>query len=532
MANSLAVRQEPQDPYQILERYKRRYERARGISLLWWPLMEASYHYCVPGRDLFYYPNQTQGAQKNIKVYDTTQVAATNAFVSKIQRALTPPQQNWAYLEAGEQIPEDQREAINVQLQQATDVIFGYVRASNFDLAIHECYFDLAVGTAVLVLNEGSDSNPLLFASIPLDQVAIEESINHRIETCFRTWKEVRIADIESLWPQAKLTDTMKQQLKEDPAALCKNLIEGVIFEVQDKVTPFRYVLWNNEDLMMNEYHESSEFIIFRWSKINNEVFGRGPIINALPSILSLQTAAYFEMTSANLNICKPYMAYSDGVFNPWTFRMAPNTVIPVAPNTNGQFPIQPLPDVANPAFMQLTSADLRQQINTLMFANPLGNITETPNKTATEIAIRQNNLAEEIGPIFTRLQQEFLQRVIQRIIYILQKKGLLPRITINGREITLKYKSPLTVSQGQQDVEVFMQYQQIMQGLMGAEAALAYLNTVKVPAWIANKLGVDPSLINTEEQMTAFFEARNNEQQQLAIAGAIQNAGQPGNTG
>jgi hypothetical protein len=523
MANSLQVRQEPQDPYQILERYKRRYERARGISYLWWPLMEASYHYCVPGRDLFYYPNQVQGAQKNIKVYDTTQVAATTAFVSKVQRALTPPQQIWAYLEAGEEIPEDQQEELNLQLQKATDVIFGYIRSSNFDLAINECYYDLAVGTAVLVINEGDDDMPLLFGSIPLDQVAIEESINHRIETCFRTWKEVRIADIESLWPKAKLTDTMKQQLKEDPAALCKNLIEGMVFEVTDKITPFRYVLWNNDDLMLNEYHESPEFIIFRWSKINNEVFGRGPIINALPSILSLQTAAYFEMTSANLNICKPYMAYSDGVFNPWTFRMAPNTVIPVAPNTNGQFPIQPLPDVANPAFMQLTSADLRMQINKLMFADPLGSITETPTKTATEISIRQNNLAEEIGPIFTRLQQEFLQRVIQRIIYILQKKGLLPRITINGRAITLKYKSPLTVSQGQQDVQVFLQYQQIMQNLMGPEAALVYLDTVKVPTWIANKLGVDPSLLNSEEKMTAFFEARKLEQQQLAVQGAIE---------
>ena len=514
--------------YDILNQYKRRYDRARAWSYLWWPLMEASYHYCVPSRDLFYYPNQVQGAQKNIKVYDTTQVAATITFVSKVQRALTPPQQVWAYLEAGEDIPEDQKKDADELLQKATDIIFSYIRSSNFDLAINECYYDLAVGTGVLVINEGPDDDPLKFASIPLDQVAIEESINHLVETCFRTWKEVRIIDIESLWPNAKITDAMRAQLKEDHGAIVKNLIEAVIFDVDDKDTPFRYVLWNNDDLMLNEYHESSEFIIFRWSKINNETMGRGPIINALPSILSLQTAAYFEMTSANLNICKPYMAYADGVFNPWTFRMAPNTVIPVAPNTNGQFPIQPLPDVANPAFMQLTSNDLRQQINKLMFADPLGNITETPTKTATEVAIRQNNLAEEIGPIFTRLQQEFLQRVIERIIYILQKKGLLPKLIINGKTIRLKYKSPLTASQGQQDVETFLQYYRILQGIVGPELAMAYINTAKVPVWIANKLGVDPTLVNSEEQMKAFFDARKKEQQQLQIQGAIENAGQP----
>ena len=514
--------------YKTLDLYKRRYKRAQDVAYLWWPVLEACYHYCVPSRDLYYYSNRTQGQQKNIRVYDTTQVAATISFVSKIQRALTPPQQNWAYLEAGEDVPEEMQEEVNLQLQRATDIIFSYIRASNFDLAINECYYDLALGTAVLVINEGPDDNPLLCASIPLDQVAIEESINHRIDTCFRTWYEVRIADIKSMWPRAKLTAAMEQQLKEDPNALAKNLIEAVLYMVDDKVFPYRYVLWNNEDMLLNEEHDSSEFIIFRWSKINNETFGRGPIVNALPSILSLQTAAYFEMTSANLNICKPYMAYADGVFNPWTFRMAPNTVIPVSPNTDGQFPIQPLPDVANPAFMQLTSADLRAQINKLMFADPLGNIDETPTKTATEIAIRQNNLLEEIGPIFTRLQQEFLNRTIERVIYILTKKGLLPRIEVNGRAIKLRYKSPLTISQGQQDVQTFLQYQQIMQQLMGPEAALAYLNTVKAPAWLANKLGVDPSVINTEEEMTQFFQSRQNQMQQLQLQGALNGTGQP----
>lgn len=510
-----------------LEKYRRRYTRAQATAYLWWPMLEAAYHYCIPGRNLFYYSNRTQGAQKNVKVYDTTQIAATNSFVSKVQRALTPPQQVWAYLEAGEEIPEDFQEEANLQLQKATNTIFSYMRASNLDLALHECYYDLAVGTAVLVINEGADDNPLLCSSIPLDQVAIEESINHLIETCFRTWKEVRIADIEILWPNATITSMMRQQLEDDPGATVKNLVEACIHEIQDKATPYRYALWNENDLLLDEKHESSEFIIFRWSKINNEIFGRGVIIDALPSILSLQTAFYFEMTAANLNICKPYMAYADGVFNPWTFRMAPNTVIPVSPNTNGQFPIQPLPDVANPAFMQLTAMDLRQQINKLMFSDPLGNVTEVPSKTATEVAIRQNNLAEEIGPIFTRLQQEFLQRVIQRVIYILTKKGLLPKIIINGREISLKYKSPLTISQGQQDVQTFLQYQQIMQQLMGPEAALVYLDTIKAPTWIANKLGVDPSILNSEEKMEAFFTARQNEQQTLQVEGAVQSAGE-----
>ena len=513
-----------------LEMYIRRYNRASGVAQLWWPILESAYHYCIPNRNLYYYTNQTQGSQKNIKVFDTTQVAATKSFVSKVHRALTPPQQTWAFFEAGENVSDEEKEEIDKMLQVRTDTLFSYIHASNFDIAINEAYYDLAVGTGVLVVNEGTEDNPLLFSSIPLEQVAIEESINHRVETCFRTWGETRIMDIQSMWPRAKITSTMAQQLKDDPAATIKSFVEACIFSATNTATPYTYCLWNGNDILLEEMHESSEFIIFRWSKINNEVFGRGPIIDALPSIISLQTAAYFEMTAVNLNICKPYMAYSDGVFNPWTFRMAPNTIIPVSPNTNGQFPIQPLPDVANPNFMQLLTVDLRQQINTLMFANPLGDITNTKDKTATEMQLRQNNLAEEIGPIFTRLQQEFLARVVNRCTYILERRGLMEKIIVNGREIKINYKSPLTMSQGQQDVQTFVQYMQVMGQLMGPEISQMYVNTVKYPGWIGRKMGVDATLINTENEVQATLEAKQNEMQAMQVAQAQEAQGaQPG---
>jgi hypothetical protein len=501
-----------------LERYKRRWEKARANAYQWWPMLEAAYHYCVPGRNMFYYTNQARGQQKNVKVYDTTQVAATKSFVSKVQESLTPPQQNWAYLEPGEGVPKEQEQDVAKILQQYTDIIFSFIRGSNFDLAINECYYDLGVGTAVLVCNEGDDDDPLQFSSIPLDQVAIEESANHKVETVFRCWKEIKILDIPEMWPNANIPSHLIERTKEDPTATIKDLIEGCVYRHDDKRYPYRYTLWHDDDLMLDEERESTEFIVFRWSKINNETFGRGPIIDALPSILSLQTAAYFEMTAANLNICKPYMAFSDGVFNPYTFRIAPNTVIPISPNTDGVFPIQPLPDVANPAFMQLTSMDLRQQINKLMFADPLGPVNEAPTRTATELALRQRNLAEEIGPIFTRLQQEFLERTIQRVIHILQKKGFLDKLIINDREVKIKYRSPLTISQGQQDVDTFMNYLNIMQGFVGPEMTAAYVNTVKFSPWLASKLGVDQTLINTEDQMQAQLQRSNDELQQLKM--------------
>jgi hypothetical protein len=318
----------------------------------------------------------------------------------------------------------------------------------------------------------------------------------------------------------------MKSMLREDPNATVKNLVEGTLY-VYDQKHPYIYVLMYENELLYEEEMDSSPWIAFRWSKVNNEVMGRGPVIEALPSILSLNELARLELAAANFNVSKPFMAYSDGVFNPWTFKIEPNTVIPVSPNSSGQWPIQPFPDSANPQFMQLTSNDLRMQINKLMFADPLGPI-EGPQKTATELALRQRNLAEQIGPAFTRLQQEYLSRVIDRVVYILQRKGFIDQLEINGKRIQVRYKSPLVAAQGQQDVANFMQFYQILQATQGPETAMINLNPVKFPAWLASKMAIDTTALNTQKEMEAFLAQQSEQMQMEQMMGMGGMNGQP----
>ncbi len=500
-----------------LEYFKTRYKRAYSIAMQWASIQEACYHYCIPSRDLFYYTNQTQGAQKNVKVFDTTGISATTKFVSKVQDALTPPQQTWALLEAGNEIPEEMREEVNKYLQNTTDTIFNYLRHSNFDLAINECYYDLAVGTAVLQINEGPDEDPLRFYSVPLAQACFEESVNGSIESSYRTWGEVRIQELMIMWPNADLPEWIRTAFESDPNASVKSLYEGVVYVIGD-AKPYKYVVWIDSDILIEEESTSSPWVIFRWSKTNNEIMGRGPIMNALPALLSLNEIFRLELTSANMNVCKPLMAFSDGVFNPWTFKLTANTIIPISPSSSGQPPIIPFPDTANPNFEQLVVMDLRNQINALMYADPLGPIN-APTKTATELALRQKSLAEEIGPLFTRLQQEFLSKVIDRVIHILQIKGLLePLILDNGREIKVRYQSPLVVAQGKQDVMGFMDYVSVLKATFGEEGALRYIDPVKTVLWIADKLGIDKNLIPPEEGLKEFAKNASEQNQQAEM--------------
>ena len=226
--------------------------------------------------------------------------------------------------------------------------------------------------------------------------------------------------------------------------------------------------------------------------------------MDALPSIISLNELARIELASANLNVFKPYMGFSDAVFNPHTFKLQPMTVIPIAPiGAQGQVPLIPLPDTSNPQFAQLTVADLRMQIRSLLFSDsPIPDSGSKQPASATELMINRQELAQRIGPLFSRLQQEFLWPVVDRCMYILDKMGILPRPRFKEKEIQFNYKSPLALAEGQQQIARFTQYFQLLQGVAGPEYAQLYLNPGIYPWVLADLMQLDSRLLNTPDMV------------------------------
>lgn len=493
---------------ELLSQLQKRFKEARKDADLWESVLEASYHYAVPFRNRFYRPKQFQGELRNNRLYDTTAVEATKTFVSKLHTAMTPPQVQWGFLSVDEEEFEGASTTDIQEAQLALDTymrrLFKHLHRSNFDVIINECYFDLAIGTSCLIINQHTDKEPLMFTSIPADKLAIAEGLDGKVHTWFRTWDDIKISELTTRWKKAVPSAEMMQSVIENVDAKITLTYEGVLYTPNAKL-PYVYAVWTDDHLLFAEELESNPGIVWRFQKTNNEVWGRGPVMEALPSIISLQEIARIELASANLNTFKPYMGFSDGVFNPYTFKLEPFTVIPIAPiGAGGQYPLTPLPDSSSPQFSQLVTADLRMQIKTLMFATDVTDTGSVQPQTATEVQVNQQNLAQKIGPLFSRLQSEFLEPVIQRCAFILDKMGILPKPMINGKEVSFVYKSPLALASGQQDIARFTQYVQLLQGITGPEATQMIVNVSEAPWVMADMLQVDPRFLNTPEQVAA----------------------------
>lgn len=505
-------------PNTLLELLRKRYNSAKYVADLWIPIMQACFFYAIPFRNRYYLPGKEfQGTIQNVRVYDTTAVEGVTTFVSKLHDTMTPPQVQWGYLEVDPNMVkkyEDEDEAMEM-LEEAQLVIDNYMRelftfihASNFDVVINECYYDLSVGTAALVINQYNDRQPFLCTSIPMDKLAIAEAANGKIESWFRTWQNMKIAELNTRWAKIILTPDLVSQMASDPDAVVRMLYEGVAYFPNNGNKPYLYALWADTGILYAEWLESSPGIIWRFQKTNNETWGRGPVMDALPSIISLNELARIELASANLNTFRPYLGFSDAVFNPHTFRLEPFTIIPIAPiGTGGQVPLIPLEQAANPQFGEMKIADLRLQILKLLYADTPEMSGGVQPQTAYELSQKQQSLAQKIGPLFSRLQQEFLEPVIARFAHILHKMGKLPYPDVGGIPIVFKYKSPLAKSKGQQDIATFTQFVQLMQGIMGPDATQLYINPQATPYLLASSLQVDPRYLNKPKKVAEVMQ-------------------------
>jgi hypothetical protein len=94
---------------------------------------------------------------------------------------------------------------------------------------------------------------------------------------------------------------------------------------------------------------------------------------------------------------------------------------------------------------------------------------------------------------------------LLDRALAILHRRGEIPDLALDGRDVDLRYRSPLARSQARQDVRETLTWLEAT-AKMGAEATAV----VDVPAtarWLAERLGVPGQLVRDVELPAALLE-------------------------
>jgi hypothetical protein len=499
-------RREPTTRRSVAE-IARRCARAWQEKEQWRDLHEDCFEYAMPNRNSL---NKTTPGEKKVdRVFDSTAIESCIAFANRIQSDLMPPFKKFLRLAPGPAVPKNQRDGLQRKLELITDTVFAYVHASNFDTSANETLLDLGIGTGVMLCMEGNTLRPLNYVPVSIVQVALEEGPWGSVSGVYRKHK-VRVENILGQWPDAKVPARWLEDAKADPKAE-KELIEATYFVTYgdgtaDEVWCYDVVEAKDEKRLVKRLYENNPWLTPRWQKLPGETYGRGPVVQALPDIKTLNKIVELLLRNAALAISGVYTGVEDGTLNPNTAQIIPGSIIPVASNGGSRGPS--LMELKRSGSFDLANLEIekyRMGIKRMMFDRQLPP-DEGAVRSATEIVARIKELARDIGAPFGRLHSEFLVPWMQNTIEILARRGLVPRIDIDGVQVQVQVISPLAQEQNIADVEIVVRWLSIL-GALSPELVMMGAKSEDLPDWLADKLGVPAILVRDENERKQHLE-------------------------
>ena len=470
-------------------------------------LYQDAYEFALPQRQLYgVWEGGATGSKKMQRVFDSTAINSTQRFANRLQSAVFPPQQKWCRLESGSLIPMDRKQVAQAALDVYSEKMFAVLKQSNFDIAIGEFLLDMAVGTACMMVQPGDDVTPINFIPVPLFLVSYEEGANGQVDNVYRRMR-MKAESISRQWPDAQIPDALKRLIADKPTEDVE-LLEAVIHDHKRGDYCYHVIWKTGKEELVYRRRKSSPWVISRYMKVAGEIYGRGPLMTALPDIKTLNKTKELLLKNASLAVAGVYTAADDGVLNPNTVKIVPGGIIPVARNGGPQGPsLQSLPRSGDFNVSQLVINDLVQNIKRILLDEslPPDNMSA---RSATEIVERMKELAQNLGSAFGRLINETMIPLVAKILEVMDEKGLIDLpLRVNGLEVKVTPVSPLAQAQSMEEVNAIIQFTQLMQsGQFGQDGALA-IKTDAAVDYIADKMGVPAAVRNDTTERAVLME-------------------------
>ncbi len=396
-----------------LNKLEKMYRRAIDMRGPWIQRWDSARRYTMPTDDA-----------DSATLFDATAADAVDNLAASIYTLMTPPESLWINL-----VPEsDASPDANI----ATAALRANLNDSNFYTVIHQCYLDLVVlGTACLFMSENpiGAASVFSFTAIPMSDIAIMPgAIFHTTSMPAR-----EVMERYPTWtPPANIRDAIKNDT-DIPLKLVQSLV-GTDF-----------VAWLDvggdieNNIVSRGTFETNPYIIFRWSVASGEMYGRGPVLRALPDIKTANKVVELVLKNATIAVSGIWQADDDGVINLGNINLTPGAIIPKAVGSSG---LTPLVSGANFDVSQIILKDLRDRIRHALLADRLGLLSEKE-MTATEILARNADMMRILGATYGRMLHEFIRPMCERGLQILSRRGVIAPISLHG-DAELKYIAPI----------------------------------------------------------------------------------------
>lgn len=481
---------------QVMSRHEKALSRKENFR----DLYEDAYEFALPQRNLYdgHWEGKVGGQKKMDRVFDSTAINSTQRFANRMQSGIFPPQRKWCRLEPGSDIPQDRQAEAQLALDTYSDKLFDTLKQSNFDIAIGEFLLDLSVGTAVMMVQPGDDTMPVNFVPVPQYLVSFEEGANGKVDNVYRRMR-IKGEALQRQWPDIKIPQALQIQIDNKPEEEIE-LVEATLLDQKRGDYCYHVIHKKSKTELLYKRMDYSPWVVSRYSKVAGEIYGRGPLITALPDIKTLNKVKELTLKNASINIAGVYTAADDGVLNPNTIQIKPGAIIPVARNGGPQGEsLRPLPRSGDFNLTQLEINELTQSIKRILLDESLPPENMSA-RSATEVVERMKELSQNLGSAFGRLINETMIPLVSKMLEVMDERGIITLpLKVNGLEVKISPVAPLAMAQNMDDIQNVLQYAQIAQQA-GPEGAMS-IKVGDMLDYVAEKLGVPQKLRPTPQE-------------------------------
>ena len=463
----------------------------------------------------------TKGDKRNLQVFDATGTHSLELLASSLHGSLTSASSKWFSLRFKNSAVNDDDTA-KEWLEDSAGKMFLAFHRSNFQQEIFEAYHDLiCFGTAAMFI-EADDDDMIRFSTRHIKEIYIAENGKGLVDCIYRrfTITAKAAADKFGLENLSRNLQAIYKNSMFDEVELCHVVKPRDIYDprkIDKKNMPYvsTYFEMETDHIISHGGFREFPYVVPRWLKSSNEVYGRSPAQNSLPDIKVLNKMVEIQLQAAAKQINPPLLIPDDSAILP--VRTAPGSLNFYRSGSRDK--IEPLNIGANNPLGLNLEQQRRESIGKAFHIDQLL-IQESPRQmTATEVQTRQDEKLKILGPVMGRLQSEMLNPLIVRVFQIMLRGNHFiqaPPILAN-QEIEIEYVSPMALAMKSQQLSGIMRGMEIFGSLSQTMPVTDYIDENGLVKELIDILGLSAKMIKSDDEVQEIRANRQEQQMQQA---------------
>jgi len=436
-----------------------RFGALKTDRLFWHDTWEELADYLLPREGGFTTPI-TKGERLNAKIYDSTGPHALQIAASGLYARATNPASKWFNLKVGKDFKDDRE--VQIWLEDTRDRMSAVINTQLPEVLFQTYQSMLGFGTAIMFIDE--DPKTIIRGhAFKLKDCYLQQDGNGDITKVYRR-KEFTLAQAEDVFGTANLPSEMHELMRGTDKHTNLQMHEffhyvgpRVGFNPSKSHDPLNmpmesvWVHASSNKVVKDSGFQEDPYMTPRLDVIPTETYGRGPGLQALPDIRSVNQLMYFQLDGAGLALRPPLDVPEDAYASPLQ-------LFPGAENENQDRSgrkATAMFDVAGNLGISFQMVEERRAAIRQTFFNDQLQLINNRDMTAFEVDKRSQQQMMLMGPWQGRIEKELLNKIIDRVFPIMERRSLFAEAPkqLDDVEIKVTYESPLARAQRRVDV-------------------------------------------------------------------------------